>query len=73
MSTPNLDLPVADAGAGKLFISRRLYISGDPQYGVPNLDPVFVKEISIRESGLTLTARDFTVEGAKDAVLQDIR
>jgi len=40
---------------------------------VPNLHPFFVKEMSVKQFGFTLTARDMSVEGAKDADLQDIR
>jgi hypothetical protein len=50
-----------------------LCVSGDPKYGVPNLDPFFVKEISVKEFGIAFTLTDFTVEGAKDATLQDIK
>jgi len=40
---------------------------------VPNLDPFFVKEVLVKQFGFIITARDMTVEGAKDADLQDIR
>jgi hypothetical protein len=48
-------------------------VSGDHKYGVPNLDPFFVKEIHVERFGFTITARDMYVEGAKDAYLQDIK
>jgi hypothetical protein len=51
----------------------KLCVSGDRKYGVPNLHPFFVKEMSVKQFGFTLTARDMSVEGAKDADLQDIR
>ena len=40
---------------------------------MPNLDPFFVKEVFVKEFGFTITGRDITVKGAKDADLQDIR
>lgn len=40
---------------------------------MPNLDPFFVKEVIIKQFGFTLITRDMTVEGAKDAELQDVR
>jgi hypothetical protein len=55
------------------FISRRLCVSGDPKYGVPILDPFFVKQLAVKELGLAFNLSDFTVEGAKDATLQDIK
>jgi len=57
----------------ELCVSKSLCLAGDPKHGVPNLDPFFVKEISMQLFGLMLTARDLTVEGAKDIELQDIR
>jgi hypothetical protein len=50
-----------------------LCVSGDRKYGVPNLDPFFVKELFIQQFGFKITARDLTVEGAKESDLQDIR
>ena len=52
---------------------KRLCVSGDVKYGVPNLDPFFVNEIVIEQFGFKFTVRNTTVEGAKDADLQDIR
>ena len=40
---------------------------------MPNLDPFFVKEVLVKQFGFTINVRDMTVEGAKDADLQDIR
>ena len=40
---------------------------------MPNLDPFFVKEVLVKHFGFTITVRDMTAEGAKDADLQDIR
>jgi hypothetical protein len=40
---------------------------------VPNLDPFFIKEVTVKQFGFTITERDVTVEGAKDADLEDIR
>jgi hypothetical protein len=37
------------------------------------LDPIYVEEAFVQEAGLAITARNFTIEGAKDAVLQDFR
>ncbi|XP_021924757.1 protein takeout-like [Zootermopsis nevadensis] len=48
-------------------------LKGDPKYGVPVLDPVLVEEVVVRDSGITIAARNFTIEGAKEAVLQDVR
>lgn len=57
----------------ELTVSRRLCISGDPKYGVPVLDPMYVPEISVQESGIKITAWNFTIEGARNATLQDFR
>jgi hypothetical protein len=54
-------------------VSRRLCISGDPKYGIPLLDPISIQEASVKDSGITIIARDFIVEGIRDAVLQDMR
>lgn len=48
-------------------------ISGDPKYGVPVLDPFFISELVIKESGITISAHEFTIEGAKDAILKEFR
>jgi hypothetical protein len=55
------------------FISRRLCVSGDLKYGVPNLDPFFFKEVTVQQYGVSLSTRDVYVYGGKDANLQDIK
>jgi hypothetical protein len=54
-------------------MSRRLCISGDAKYGIPVLDPLYVQEIYVQESGINITARDIVMEGAKDAILEEFR
>ncbi|PNF31888.1 hypothetical protein B7P43_G07892 [Cryptotermes secundus] len=56
---------------GREAIPRLL--KGDPKYGVPVLDPMYVPEVSVEESGIKITARNFTIEGARNATLQDFR
>jgi hypothetical protein len=55
------------------FISRMLCVSGDRKYGVPNLDPFFLKEMSAKEFGIVFNVSDMIVEGVKDATLQDVK
>ena len=66
-------MQLTDSGTGELSISKRLCLTGDPEYGVPILDPLFIKEITMKLLGLILTVRDTTAVGAKGFDLQDVR
>jgi hypothetical protein len=57
----------------ELFISTRLCVSGDRKFGLPQMDPFIVKELYVQQSGFSLIAQDLSVEGLKDADLQDIK
>jgi hypothetical protein len=48
-------------------------VSGDPKYNIPVLDPMYLQEIAVQESGIKITGRDIVVEGAKDAILEEFR
>jgi hypothetical protein len=54
-------------------VSHSIAISGDSKYGIPVLDPILVDRASVQESGITVTVWNFSIEGAKDAVLEDFR
>jgi hypothetical protein len=54
-------------------LSEEGCVSGDPKYGIPVLDPIYVEEVNVQESGIIIIARNFTIEGARDAALQDFR
>jgi hypothetical protein len=54
-------------------VSHPVSISGDPKYGIPVLDPIHVERAFLKESGIMVTARNFSIEGAKNAVLEDFR
>jgi hypothetical protein len=49
------------------------YISGDPKYGIPILDPLVEQMFSMTYAGFTLASNNFTLQGLKDAVLEDAR
>jgi hypothetical protein len=55
------------------LLSRWFYILGDRTLGVPVLDPLFIERASMTHAGIQLTSINFTIVGAKDAELEDIR
>jgi hypothetical protein len=58
---------------GTACISRWLCVSGDPKYGIPVLDPMYVQEVSVHESGIKITGREIVIEGLRNAFLEDFR
>jgi hypothetical protein len=40
---------------------------------VPILDPFLIKELSAKELGISFNVRDMSLEGLKDADLQDVK
>ncbi|XP_069681789.1 protein takeout-like [Periplaneta americana] len=55
---------------GKEAIPKLL--NGDRKYGFPPLDPMYVEEVMVKESGITIKAINFTIEGARDVDLKHI-
>jgi hypothetical protein len=49
------------------------YISGDPKYGIPVLDPLVEQTMSLTHTEFTFALNNFTLHGLKDTVLEDIR
>lgn len=60
-----------------LLTTRIKCFPGDPKYGVPNLDPLAIKELKVRQGtrqvGLNLTLSNCSLIGLKNAEFTDAR
>jgi hypothetical protein len=54
-------------------MSRWFEVAGDPEYGVPVLDPLVIKELTTKHAEFEVTTRNSTTLGVKDTMIEDIR
>ncbi|XP_069682346.1 protein takeout-like [Periplaneta americana] len=47
-------------------------IKGDQKYGIPVLDPLHVKELSVNQTGIAYTFRDMVITGVKNSDLKEV-
>jgi hypothetical protein len=48
-------------------------VPGLKEYHIPVLDPLYVAEVRALDTGLDMAAKNVTVEGMRNIVLQNIR